>query len=107
MYLNTYLNFNGQCEAAFRFYERCLGGKILVMQTHKDSPMENHVGPEWQDKILHVRLAVGDSLLMGSDSPPEYYERPQGITVTINVDTVEEAERIFGELAALLGLMLG
>ena len=39
MELNPYLTFNGQCEAAFKFYERCLGGKIVAMMTYGCSPM--------------------------------------------------------------------
>ena len=71
MQLNPYLTFNGQCEAAFKFYERCLGGKIEAMMPHAGTPAEEHVPVEWRDKIMHARLAVGDGVLMGSDAPPE------------------------------------
>jgi len=69
--VNPYLNFNGQCEAAFKFYERCLGGKIAAMIAHAGTPAEEHVPPEWRDKILHARLTVGDAVRMGSDVPPD------------------------------------
>jgi len=62
MQVNPYLNFNGQCEAAFRFYEQCLGGKIVFMQTHGDSPMADQVPPAWRDRIIHATLKVGDTL---------------------------------------------
>ena len=99
MQLNPYLNFNGQCEAAFKFYERCLGGKIDAMHTHGGSPMEDKVPPEWRNKIMHARLSVGDEVIMGSDAPPEYYQAPAGFSVSINVDDPAEAERIFQALS--------
>ncbi len=55
MQLNPYLTFNGKCEAAFKFYERCLGGKIEMMMTHGDSPMADQVPPDWRNKIMHAR----------------------------------------------------
>lgn len=99
MKLNTYLNFNGNCEAAFKFYEQCLGGKIVMMMTHKEAPSAEHVPAQWHDKIMHVCLELGDRLLMGSDSPSGYFETPQGFYVQISVDEPTEAERIFHALA--------
>src|SRR5438552_12080611 len=94
MQLNPYLTFNGQCEAAFKFYEKCLGGKIEAMLTHEGTPAEQHVPSEWRKKILHARLTVGDEVLMGSDAPPERYEQPQGFSVSLNNNDPAEAERI-------------
>lgn len=99
MQLNPYLTFNGKCEAAFKFYERCLGGKIEMMMTHGDSPMAAQVPPEWRSKIIHARLTVGDKVLMGSDAPPEHYEEAKGFSVALSVDDTSEAERIFNALA--------
>jgi len=99
MQLNPYLVFNGQCEAAFKFYERCLGGKIEMMMTHGDSPMAEQVPPEWRNKVMHVLLALSDKVLMGSDAPPDRYEQPKGFSVSVGVDKPAEAERIFNALA--------
>ena len=99
MQLNPYLTFNGQCEAAFKFYEKCLGGKIEAMLTHEGTPAEQQVPSEWRNKILHARLTVGDQVLMGSDAPPERYEKPQGFSVSLNIDNPGEAERIFRALS--------
>jgi PhnB protein len=99
MQLNPYLNFNGQCAEAFRFYEQVLGGKIEAMFTHGESPIAGEVPPHWHDMILHARLVVGDQALMGSDSPPEHYAKPQGLYVSLNVDEPADAERIFHALA--------
>ena len=99
MQLNPYLNFNGQCEAAFKFYEQCLGGKIVAMHTYGDAPAEAHVSPESRHRIMHARLLVGDAVLMGMDGPPEYFEAPQGMFVSLQIDDPAEAERIFHALA--------
>jgi PhnB protein len=99
MELNPNLNFHGHREAAFKFYERCLGGKIVAMMPHAGTPAEQHVPAEWRNKIIHARLMVGDQILMASDAPPEHYEKPQGFSVTISVSDATEAERVFKALA--------
>jgi PhnB protein len=99
MQMNPYLTFKGQCEAAFKFYERCLGGKITAMITHGDSPMADQVPSEWRKKIMHVRLAVGDEVLMGSDVPPEHYQEPKGFSVALAIENAPDAEHIFNALA--------
>ena len=64
MQLNAYLNFNGQCEAAFRFYEQVLGGKILTMTRFESTPMAQQTPPEMRNKIIHARMQIGDTVLM-------------------------------------------
>jgi PhnB protein len=95
----TYLNFNGTCAEAFRFYERCFGGKIAFMQTFGESPMKDSVGPEDYGLVMHVTLNVDGDTLMGSDAPPDRYEAPQGMYVSIAPKTYGDAERIFEELS--------
>lgn len=95
MQINPYLSFNGQCEAAFKFYHTCLGGNIPMSLTYESSPMCDKTPPEMRNKIMHTRLVVGDMVLMGSDSPAEHYEAPKGFHVTLNFDKPEEAERIY------------
>jgi PhnB protein len=99
MQINAYLNFNGTCAEAFRFYEQVLGGTITMMQTHGESPMRDQVPPDWQDAVMHVSLSVGDQVLMGSDAPGEYYEKPQGFSVSLGIQEAADAERIFNALA--------
>jgi PhnB protein len=99
MKINAYLNFDGQCAEAFRFYERVLGGTIEIMQTHGDSPMRDQTPPEWHDRIMHVRLVVDDQVLMGSDFPPQYATKAQGFAVSLHVDDPADAERVFDALA--------
>lgn len=99
MRLNSYLMFNGQCEEAFTFYAKCLGGKIEAMMQVAGSPAEAHMPPEFRDKILHACLSVGDNRLMASDAPSDRYEKAQGTYVSIEVGDPLEAERIFSELS--------
>ena len=100
MQLNPYLMFDGQCEAAFRFYEQALGGKIAAMMTFGDGPMAEQTPSERRGKIMHARLVVGDAVLMGSDAPAEHYEKMTGFSVTLSLDEPAEAERVFNALAA-------
>ena len=99
MQLNPYLTFRGECQAAFKFYERCLGGKLEFVLTHGESPMANQVPAEWHSKIMHARMVVGNQVLMGSDAPPDRYEAPKGFSLSIGIDQPAEAERVFNALA--------
>jgi PhnB protein len=99
MYMNPYLTFSGNCEAAFKFYAQVLGGKIAMMMPHEGTPAEAHVPAGWRSKIMHARLAVGDHILMGSDAPPDRFEPMKGCSVTIGIDEPAEAERVFAALA--------
>jgi PhnB protein len=99
MLLNPYLLYSGQCEEAFKFYERCLGGKIEAMIPHEGTPAAKGVPAEWRHKVLHARLTVGDQVLMGSDAPPDRQQKPQGFSVTLNFTDPAEAERIFQALS--------
>lgn len=99
MQVNPYLMFNGNCEAAFTYYAKVLGGKIEMMMPHEGSPAAPHVPAEWQKKIMHAKLVVGDFVLMGSDAPPAYQEPMKGFSVSLGIETAAEAERIFKALA--------
>jgi PhnB protein len=103
MQLIAYLSFDGNCEEAFRYYEKQLDGKIEAMIPFADAPAGDKnspgVAPEWKKKIMHASLRVGDAVLMGGDPPPPYYQKPQGVSVSISVDEAGEAERIFNALA--------
>jgi PhnB protein len=99
MKTNPYLSFNGNCAEAFRFYEKVLGGKISALMTWADTPMAKEVPAETRSQIVHARMQVDDTVLMGGDAPPGRYEAPKGITVTITVEQPAEAERIFAALS--------
>ncbi len=99
MYVSPYLAFNGQCAEAFRFYEATFGGKHLILIPHRGTPAEEEVPPEWRDKIIHARLEIGATLLMGGDAPPQHYREPAGFSVSYQADDVSQAERVFAALS--------
>ncbi len=99
MQVNPYLFFNGNCKEAFEFYAKVLGGTIEAMMPHAGTPAEKSVSPEWGDKILHASLIVKGQRIMASDAPPQHSEKPQGFSVSLQVETVEEAERIYNEMS--------
>jgi len=96
MRLDIYLNYPGNCENAFRFYEKELGGKITTMMRHGDVP-ESQVPADWKASILHARLEIGNAVLMGADIPSAQPMRSAYVTLT--VDSAEEAERIYQVLS--------
>jgi PhnB protein len=99
MRVNPYLLFNGDCEAAFKLYERVLGGKITAMFRFEGSPMAGKMPPEWQNKIMHASLTIGDEVLMGSDPPPDHQEKMKGFSVSLGIKEPAEADRVFHALA--------
>jgi PhnB protein len=101
MELNSCINlsFDGRCEAAFQFYEKCLGGKITFTPKWGDSPMANDAPAEWAGKMLHARFQLGDLVLNGCDVPPGQYERARGSSLLLGPDDPADAERLFSALA--------
>jgi PhnB protein len=97
--LKPYLTFNGQCEEAFRFYEKCLGAKISFLMTYADAPAADQIPPGWPNKIIHATLAVGDQVLLGVDVLPGQYQKPQGFSLSLNIVDPDVADRIFKALA--------
>ncbi|HVS21140.1 MAG TPA: VOC family protein [Pyrinomonadaceae bacterium] len=99
MQLNPYLNFNGQAEAAFKFYEPVLGGKITFSMTWGEMPGADQFPAETHKLIMHATLSVGDAVLMGADSPPGRYQQPKGMNVSLHFKDIAEGERIFNSLS--------
>lgn len=98
MKLRTYLNYGGNCEQAFRFYEKHLGGKITAKMTYGEQPGGNHP-PEWPKAILFARLTLGDTELMGSDVSPERFQPMRSAYLYLNLPSAAEVERIHALLA--------
>jgi len=99
-YQRALLSFDGQCEAAFKFYEQCLHGKIIMLIRYGDSPMIRQTPPQWHRRVLHATFSCGEHILQGADALPETYRKPQGFSVMLNVGSVVEADDIFNALAA-------
>ena len=99
MKMNPYLHFKGQCEAAFKFYEQRLGGRIGEVFRYAGSPMAAQAPAGWQDKIMHGSVTIGDQVLMGADVASDRYEEPKGFSLSLQIKSPAEAERVFNELA--------
>jgi PhnB protein len=99
MQMSPYLSFNGQCEQAFAFYEQCLGGRCGPMFRYGGSPMADQVPGDWQDKVMHASITVGGQVLMGGDVVPAAYEQPKGFSLSLQMSSTADAERIFEELS--------
>lgn len=99
MKLRTYLNYGGNCEQAFRFYEQHLGGKIIMMVRHSEQPNPQDVPANWKNAILHARISIGDSELMGADIPPERFQPIRSVYLSLSVGSNDEAERIYALLS--------
>src|SRR5262244_755380 len=97
MKLHTYVNFAGTCAEAFRFYEKHLGGTIGMIMAHGQAPDQSKVKPELKDAVLHARLSVGGTELMGADIPSAQPMR--SAYLSLGVDSDAEAERIFAALS--------
>ena len=98
MQISPYLSFNGQCEEAFTLYARCLGGQLGAIFRYAGSPMADQVPADWQGKVMHGSMTVGALVLMGGDVAHSY-EPPKGFTLSIQIESTAEAERIFHELS--------
>jgi PhnB protein len=99
MRLNTYLNYGGNCAEAFHFYEEHLGGKITMLMTHGQMPGPSAVDPAWKDKVLHARIELGETALFGADIPSPPFEPIRSAYLSLSVDSIAEAERIYGLLS--------
>jgi PhnB protein len=95
MQLDVYLNYRGNCEEAFRFYERHLAGKITGMVRHGDQPNPS-LPADWKEKILHARIEIGGTVLMGADIPQS--EPMRSAYLSLTVDSEDDAERLYALL---------
>ncbi len=99
MEISPYLNFNGNCAEAFKWYAEILGGEIVYMQTFRGSPLESEVPEADLDQVMHASLKIGDCTLMASDNPWGNYSPPEGIQISTGFDDLAEATRVFNALA--------
>ena len=99
MQLHTYLNYGGSCEAAFKFYEQHLGGKITMLMRHSEGPNANSTPPDWGNKVLHARMQLGGTDLMGADIPPDRFQPIRSAYLSLTLGNDEEADRVFSLLA--------
>jgi PhnB protein len=100
MKLHTYLNYGGNCEEAFRFYEKHLGAKVMGMMKWSQMPdAAKHTPPGYENALIHARMELGKTVVMGSDVPPEIFKPMRSVYLSLSVESSEEAERIYNLLA--------
>ena len=103
MSLSTYLTFDGNCREAFEFYRSVFGGEFQSFQTFADAPPDMPVPEGEKDRVMHVSLPVGSSVLMGSDSatgfgPPVVVGN--NFSISIEGESREHVDRVFAALSA-------
>lgn len=99
MRVNPYLSFRGQCEAAFSFYERCLGGQLGSIFRYEGTALTDQVPADWKTKVMHGSIRLGDTILEGCDVAPDRYEASKGISLALHIESISDAERLFVEFA--------
>ncbi|NMH27903.1 VOC family protein [Flavobacterium silvaticum] len=101
-----YLNFDGDCEAAFLFYQSVLGGEIPYLGRFGDMPPseQGKVANDDANKIMHMSLVSDDGMtILGSDCPSDYlahFSKGNNVSLSINAESRDEAKRIFDGLSA-------
>ncbi|MBN1129803.1 MAG: VOC family protein [Chitinispirillaceae bacterium] len=102
---NPYLNFDGNTEDAFHFYQSVFGGEFSSVQRFKDMPASDRPIPEKEaGRIMHIALPIGNgTILMGSDiseSMGQTLVEGNNVYLSLHPDTLEEAQRLFKELSS-------
>jgi PhnB protein len=97
MKLSAYVNYPGHCEHAFRFYEQQLGGTLSILQRHGQQPDPSRLPANWETKVLHARVEIGGTVVMGADVPGA--EPMRSAYLTLTVARAEEAERLYALLS--------
>jgi PhnB protein len=99
MKLHTYLNYGGNCAEAFRFYEKHLGGKIIMMMKHGEQPGPSEVSADLKNAILHASMTIGETQLFASDVPPERFQPMRSVYLSLGFDSSDEAEHVYALLS--------
>ena len=113
MNVSPYLNFDGNCAEAMAFYAQVFQGTIVHQSTFGDIPPDPNMPPlpeSAKNRIMHAHLQFGSNNIMASDTLPVVdgvdaqacgggYQKPQGLWISIGVDSVAEGQRVFDALA--------
>ena len=104
MTLSTYLNFDGNCREAFEFYRVVFGGEFAIFQTFRNMPPSDDMSmPEEElDMVMHVSFPIGDSVLMGSDSPSGFgppHNAGNNFSLSMMPGSREEADSLMANLS--------
>ena len=99
MKMHPYVNFNGDCEDAFRFYEQHLDGQPGPIFRYTGTELAGSVPEDWSNKVMHGSITIGGHVLMGADVRAAQYEGPKGFSLSLQIKSPADAERIFHALA--------
>ena len=99
MKLNTFLNFGGNCEEAFRFYEQHLGGKIAMLMRRTEQPNQPITWPGWENSVQYAAMDLAGTQLMAADVPPDRFQPMRSVYLSLTVESAAEAERVWALLA--------
>jgi PhnB protein len=99
MELSPYLSFNGTCEEALKFYEQTLGAQIQTIFKFAGTPAEEHVPPDWKDKVMHARFSIDGHVVMASDGPPEHQKEIGGFSLSLALNDTAKGEELFNKLS--------
>jgi PhnB protein len=99
MHVHPYLFFEGRCEEAVEFYRGALGAEVVMLMRFKDSPEQGMVPPGGGDKVMHMRLRIGDATILASDGRCSGKPNLQGFALSLTAANEAEAERWFAALA--------
>lgn len=101
--LNPYLNFPGTAEEAFTLYKSVFGGEFLGVNRFSDIPEKDKIPADAMDKIMHIALSIGNgNILMATDAPASMgfdLKAGNNFYICVNVDSREEADRIYAGLS--------
>ncbi|MHA3047836.1 VOC family protein [Riemerella anatipestifer] len=104
--VNIYLNFNGNCEEAFNFYKSVFGGEFTYVGRFGDMPPQEGMPPMSEvdkNKIMHIGLPIGNTVLMGSDTGGEWappFQQGNNFSINITPESKTAADKLFNGLSA-------
>ncbi|MXZ73040.1 MAG: VOC family protein [Acidobacteria bacterium] len=100
--LNTYLTFDGNCREAFEFYRSVFGGEFDTIDTFGNAPADMPLPDDEKDRIMHVSLPIGSSILMGSDRATGFGSPPvtgDNFSISISAETREQCDALCAKLS--------
>src|SRR4051812_30372713 len=98
MRVDVYLNYGGNCEQAFRFYEQHLGAKVTFMMKHGEAPEAGKPPSGLEGKVLHSRMELGGAVVLGADVQPDRFQPMRSAYLTIHADSSAQAEKLYALL---------
>jgi PhnB protein len=99
MFVQPYLFFEGRCDEALAYYQAALGAKVNMLMRYRENPQQEYNPPASDDKIMHCSFSIGDTTLCASDGMCSGSPNFQGFSLSITVDTADEADRLFNTIA--------